>query len=64
MLSVWGLLCGVWLVVLLWKVLKMLIDMLSRMYVLLSLEGCEELVCLVVGYFMYDVIVLYKYYGM
>ena len=55
--SAWGLLCGVWSAALLRKALKTSTDTLSRMYASPPLEGCEELVCLAVGYFMYDAIV-------
>ena len=62
--SAWGLLCGVWSAALLRKALKTSTDTLSRMYASPPLEGCEELVCLAVGYFMYDAIVSHKHYGM
>ena len=61
--SAWGAFCGVWSAALLRKALKTSTDTLSRMYASPPLDGCEELVCLAVGYFMYDTIVSYKHYG-
>jgi hypothetical protein len=61
--STWGVFCGVWAGALLRKALKTSTNTLSRMYASPPLDGCEELVCLAVGYFIYDTIVSYKYYG-
>ncbi len=60
--SVWGTVCGAWAAKLLREGLKTSTDTLSRMYASPPMETCEELVCLAVGYFVWDSIVSRKYY--
>ena len=54
--------CGAWAAKLLREGLKTSTDTLSRMYASPPMETCEELVCLAVGYFVWDSIVSGKYY--